>query len=145
MALGRTKEERKLDVETIESLKTMNYVMAVQSLVLAGLFWGPPQTFLRPTTPPDAQWLSLQFMGLEVWDFGFAIGGIYLIVATLRLRGIYKAHVFMGVWWFLLGFLWVVGGIFNAPSYLFGTGLFALFIAAGHVAIIRAWRAEGVQ
>lgn len=130
--------------ETIKSLKQVNFGMALQALMLSVLFWGPSSAFLRPTTPPDSIWLSLSYGNFEVWDFAFPIGTFMLLLATVTLSGMARAHLFMALCWLTLGALWIIGGWIAAPSYLFVAGIFALFIASQHASIIRAWRAEGV-
>lgn len=133
--------------ETIKSLRIVNNLMSVQSFVIAVLFWGPSSVFMRPTTPPDDTWLSLAFWGsgIEIWDFAFVIGAILLLLSTAALQWVGAAHGFLSVTWALLGTLWVIGGMFVAPSYLFGAGVFALFISAQHASMIRIWKAEGVS
>lgn len=132
--------------ETIQALKRTNFTMALQSFALTILFWLPAETFLRPTTPPDSRWLSLSLGGVfEVWDIAFLLGAIFLVVATSSLTFVSQAHSFLCLCWLTLGIVWVVGGFMAAPTYLFGAGIFALFIAAQHGALIWVWKAEGVE
>lgn len=137
-------ERSRFAPETIKAMKKVNIVMAFQGIVLSMLFWSPASTFLRPTSPPDSYWLSLSYGSWEVWDFAFIISAILLLVATSTLTWVSQAHMFMALCWASLGILWIVGGILAAPTYLFGTGVFAVFIASQHAAQVQVWRAEGV-
>lgn len=131
--------------ETIRAMKKVNYLMAFQGIALSMLFWGPSSAFMRPMTPPESPWLSLSYGGFEVWDFAFIIASVLLMVATSSLSWVGRAHMLMAACWGLLGVLWIIGGILAAPTYLFGTGVFSLFIASQHAAQVAAWRAEGVE
>lgn len=131
--------------ETIQSLKRANVTLALQSIALTLLFWLPSEAFMRPVTPPDSRWISLSFGWFEVWDVAFLIGAAALLLATSSLTGVSYAHAYLGVCWFLLGTVWVIGGLMVAPTYLFGAGVFALFIAAQHGSLIWVWKAEGVE
>lgn len=131
--------------ETIQALKRQNFTMALQSLALTLLFWLPNETFMRPVTPPDSRWISLSWGWFELWDVAFLIGAVLLLFATSSLTWISQAHAYLGICWFTLGLVWVIGGLMVAPTYLFGAGIFALFIAAQHGALIWVWKAEGVE
>lgn len=133
-------------IDSINALRRVNRNMVMQSAVLSLLFLSPASVFLRPMTPPDHRLLSLTIVGsFEAWDLVFPLATLFLWYATWSLKRMTMAHIVMAVAWLALGILWVVGGIQNAPSYLFGTGIFALFISAQHLSLIGVWRAEGVD
>ena len=136
---------KEIDVESLSALKSMNYLMALQAAVIGFFFLGPGGFFLRPTSPPDDWWLTLTYLGVELWDLLFPLGAIILVVCTAILRRMTMAHGLMALVWGLLGVVWSIGGVMNSPTYYFGVGIISIFISALHISIIRLWRAEGVN
>lgn len=132
---------------TVFTLRLFNVVAILQMLVTSLFFIRPAGGFERPTTPPDPLWLSLAFRpGSEVWDIAFLIGVALLVYSTIKLKAMTFACIYAAVAWGVLGCLWMAGHyISESPSFLFGSGLFAVFIASQHVAIAGVWRAEGVH
>lgn len=136
---------KEIDVESLSALKSMNYLMALQSAVIGLFFLGPNDFFLRPTSPPDDSWLTFTYLGVELWDILFPLGATILAACTAILRRITMAHGFMALVWGTLGAVWSIGGVINSPSHYFGVGIVSIFLSALHISMIRLWRAEGVS
>ena len=136
---------REIDVESLSALKSMNYIMALQAAAIGLVFLGPNDFFLRPTSPPDDSWITLTYLGVELWDVLFPLGAIILVVCTAILRRVSMAHGLLALIWGTLGVVWSIGGVINSPTHYFGVGIISIFISALHISIIRLWRAEGVN
>lgn len=126
------------------ALKSLNFIMAIQTLVVGLLLLGPGDLFLQPTSPPDAWWLSPVLAGFGIWEALMIVGAGILIITTVAMKGVIQSHFLMFVIWFAFGTIWTIGGIMNSPSYLFGVGVLGIFIALQHVGLIGVWRAEGI-
>lgn len=133
--------------ETIRALRGFNIITILQASVMFILFIGSTDGFLRPTTPPDPWWISLGLgPRFELWDVLFPLVAVTIAYATWKLKWMTIAHTFSATIWGLLGSLWIIGSYASDMSdYLFGAGLFAIFIAAQHISLVAVWRAEGVE
>ena len=142
-----TDKGRPEQAETVRALRGFNIITILQAVVMTLLFAGPTDSFLRPTTPPDPLWVSLAFgEHLEIWDLAFPAVAIMILFSTVKLKLMTLSHGLSASVWGTLGGLWVAGSMLTeGPSYLFGAGLFALFIASQHISLVGIWRSEGVD
>lgn len=130
--------------ENIGPMQRGSLMLAAQSLVMGLLFLGPPDNFLRPKNPPDAIWLALSMGQIEIWDILFPLAFITVALSVYFVKYIEATHFFSALVWFVFGMIWSIGGMLDAPTYLFAAGLLAIFVSAQHFAILGIWRAEGV-
>lgn len=137
-------EKQSFQPDNFVPLKSLNYVMAIQSAVVGFFLIGPDQLFLQPSYPPDDFWLAPSLFGIGLWEVIFLLCAAWLAISTSLLKGVSYAHTALGVFWLLFGVTWVIGGILASPSYLFGVGLLGIFISLQHVALAGVWRSEGV-
>ena len=70
---------------------------------------------------------------------------IIMITSTLAMYKVTYVTSLTGVAWVLFGLTWVIGSFVTDQEVLFGSGLLALLVGAGHFSVARAWRAEGVE
>lgn len=127
-----------------KALDSLNYFLAATSGLMAFLFWGPPEFFPRPTTPPNEVWLSLSYMGFEIWDVMFPISAVFLFLSTAFYTKLGTAHALAAFTWGSLGLLYSIHGIFFPPTEFFAFGIMALFCSVIHVNAIRIWSAERI-
>lgn len=136
-------DKQNFQPENFIPLKSLNYIMAIQSAVVGFFLLGPDQLFLQPSYPPDDFWLAPELYGIALWEVLFLAGAAWLVISTSLLKGVSYAHVALSIFWMIFGVAWVAGGIIAAPSYLFGVGILGMFISLQHIALVGVWRVEG--
>lgn len=137
-------DRQRIKSPTVTALKSINFIMVIQTFVVGLLMLGPEDLFLQPVSPPDEWWLAPAVAGFSLWEASFILGAALLTLATATLKGITFSHLFLAASWLVLGISWTIGGIIYAPSYLFGVGILAVFTGLWHIALAGVWRAEGV-
>ena len=139
-------ELTKAEAESISALKGMNFVLAAQAFVNFLLFVGPDSRFEKPVVN-SPWWLGAKVLGtnVEVWEVVFVILSIIMVISTLAMYKVTYFTSLTGVAWVLFGLTWVIGSFVTDQEVLFGSGLLALLVGAGHFSVARAWRAEGVE
>lgn len=139
-------ELTKAEAESISALKGLNFVLAAQAFVNFLLFVGPDSKFIKPAKE-SPWWLGAKILytNIEIWEAIFVAMSIIMVVSTLIMHKVTYVTSIIGIVWVLFGFTWVTGSFVTSYGEIFGYGLFALLVGAGHFSVARAWRAEGVE
>lgn len=130
--------------ETLEGLKNISFLLGFNAIFIGSLFYGGDPVFPWVPARDVVDLWHIRPFGLGVWDVAFFIVGLWLIISTLSLRGVLRAHVFASFVWFVMGAVWVAYSLIHQPSYVFGIGVLSVFISAQHLIYAKIWKAEGV-
>lgn len=131
--------------ETLDGLKNIGHLLGFNAIFMGSFSYSSESLF---SWVPQSSMIDLWHIrpfGLGVWDVAFFIVGLWLIISTLWLKGVFRAHIFASVVWFVMGAVWVAYSFVYQPNYVFGIGVLSVFISAQHLIYARLWKAEGVE
>lgn len=131
--------------ETLDGLKNIGHLLGFNAIFMGSFFYSSESLFSWVPQPSMIDLWHIRPFGLGVWDVMFFIVGLWLIISTLWVRGVFRAHIFASLVWFVMGAVWVAYSFVYQPSYVFGIGVLSIFISAQHLIYARLWKAEGVE
>lgn len=137
-------ERTEREDEALDSLKNMGYLLGFNSIFMGSFFYSNERFFAWTKDSTMLEWWHIRPLGFAFWDVLFPAAGLWLMLSTMILKGVTKAHYFASAVWFSMGVIWVSYSLIYHPDYVFGTGILSLFISAQHLIYARLWKAEGV-
>ena len=140
---------RRMHSETIVSLRQLALFLALMTAVF-GYFFLSSHYLFPPTEEPGLPFLGIHIGQFEVWDFLLPIAAFFSLMSVIFLRWLTLAHIVSAGVWLTLGLSWIevsLRPVGESPSvsYLFVSGVFAMFICAQNLGMIRAWKSEGIS
>lgn len=131
--------------EAVYLFRAMNYLLALQALLMGLAFIGPSRAFINVKDHDSVLWYALSYGSVELWDIAFPVGSLFLIFATINMRRVGLAHRIMAAMWIAFGAIWVYSGMTTDMNYLFGLGILAVFIGFQHAIFVQVWESEGIN